>query len=194
VGYGEDEGSAIGVVDAVTNKRLDDAGKLDSHPESFQIESSGPRIFVNIASKQKIAVIDRQTHKVIDWQIGNLKANFPMALDEADRRLFIGTRKPSRLGIIDTTTGRLIASLQAAGDMDDLYYDESRKRIYIPGGEGFLSVYEQRDPDHYEMLAKIPSAIGARTGVWFAKRDRLYLAVPGRASQGAEVWVYEAQD
>jgi DNA-binding beta-propeller fold protein YncE len=194
VGYGEDEKSAIGVVDAVTNKRMDDAGKLDSHPESFQIELSGPRIFVNIASKQKIAVIDRQTHKVTDWQIGTLKANFPMALDEADHRLFIGTRKPSRLGVLDTGTGKLVATLPAAGDMDDLYYDDSRKRIYIPGGEGFLSVYEQRDPDHYEAIAKIPGAIGARTGVWYAKRDRLYIAVPGRANQGAEIWVYEAQD
>jgi DNA-binding beta-propeller fold protein YncE len=194
VGYGEDEGSAIGVIDAVTNKRLEDAGKLDSHPESFQVEQSGSRIFVNIASKNKIAVIDRKTHKVTDWTIGNLKANFPMALDEADHRLFIGTRKPSRLGVIDTTTGKVVASLVAAGDMDDLYYDDSRKRIYIPGGEGFISVYEQTDPDHYKSIGKIQGAIGARTGVWYAKRDRLYIAVPGRANQGAEIWVYEAQD
>jgi DNA-binding beta-propeller fold protein YncE len=194
VGYGEDEKSAIGVVDAVTNKRLDDAGKLDSHPESFQIELSGSRIFVNIASKQKIAIIDRKTHQVTDWEIGNLKANFPMALDEADHRIFIGTRKPSRLGVIDTTSGKLVTSLPAAGDMDDLYYDDSRKRIYIPGGEGFISVYEQSDPDHYKVLAKIQGAVGARTGVWYAKRDRLYVAVPGRANQGAEIWVYEAQD
>jgi len=194
VGYGEDESSAIGVVDALTNKRLDDAGKLDSHPESFQLELSGSRIFVNIASKQKIAVIDRKNHQVTDWQIGNLKANFPMALDEADHRLFIGTRKPSRLGVIDTTTGKVVASLPAVGDMDDLYYDDSRKRIYIPGGEGFISVYEQSDPEHYKVIGKITCAIGARTGVWYAKRDRLYVAVPGRANQGAEIWVYEAQD
>src|SRR5207247_751998 len=105
-----------------------------------------------------------------------------------------GTRKPSRLVVIDTMTGRLVANLPAAGDMDDLYYDDSRKRIYIPGGEGFLSVYEQSDPDHYKVIGKISAAIGARTGVWYAKRDRLYIAVPGRANQGAELWVYEAQD
>jgi len=139
-------------------------------------------------------VIDRKTHKVTDWPIGNLKANFPMALDEGDHRLFIGTRKPSRLGVIDTTTGKVVASLPAAGDMDDLYYDDSRKRIYIPGGEGFISVYEQTDPDHYQQIGKIQGAIGARTGVWYAKRDRLYVAVPGRANQGAEIWVFEAQD
>jgi DNA-binding beta-propeller fold protein YncE len=194
VGYGEDETSAIGVVDATTNKRLDDAGKLDSHPESFQLEASGPRIFVNVASKQKVAVIDRNSHKVTDWAIPGLKANFPMALDEADHRLFIGTRKPGRLAVLDTNSGKVVANLPCAGDMDDLYFDSERKRIYVPGGEGFISVFQQTDPDHYETLARIPSAIGARTGFWYAKRDRVYLAVPGRANQGAEIWVFEAQD
>jgi hypothetical protein len=194
VGYGEDSGSAIGVVDAVTNKRLDDAGKLDGHPESFQLEMSGPKIFVNIASKEKISVIDRNTKKVMDWPLGGLRANFPMALDEAAHRLFIGTRKPSRLAVHDTTTGKIVANLPCAGDMDDLFYDTGRKRIYVPGGEGFISVFQQHDPDHYESMGRIPSAVGARTGLWYEKRDRLYLAVPGRANQGAELWVYEAQD
>ena len=194
VGYGEDEKSAIGVVDAATNQRLEDAGKLDAHPESFQLESPGSKIYVNIASKEKIAVIDRKTHQVKDWHLTGLKANFPMALDQAEHRLFIGTRKPSRLAAFDTDTGKIVANLTSAGDMDDLYYDDSRKRVYVPGGEGFISVFEQKDADHYDEMAKIPSAIGARTGVWYGKRDRLYLAVPGRANQGAEVWVYEAQD
>ncbi len=194
VGYGEDNESAIGVVDAAASKRLDDAGKLDSHPESFQLELSGPRIFVNIASKEKISVIDRNTKKVSEWLLPGLKANFPMALDETDHRLFIGTRKPARLAVIDTASGKVIVNIPCAGDMDDLYYDTSRKRIYVPGGEGFISVFQQNNPDHYESMGKIPSAVGARTGLWYEKRDRLYLAVPGRANQGAELWVYEAQD
>jgi len=194
VGYGEDNESAIGVVDAATNKRLDDAAKLDAHPESFQLEQSGPNIFVNIADKQKISVIDRKTKNVSDWSLPGLKANFPMALDEADHRLFIGTRKPARFIAIDTANGKIVANLPCAGDMDDLYYDTGRKRIYVLGGEGFISVFQQTDPDHYESMGKIPSATGARTGVWYEKRDRLYLAVPGRANQGAELWVYEAQD
>jgi len=194
VGYGEDNESAIGVVDAAASKRLDDAGKLDSHPESFQLELSGPRMFVNIASKEKISVIDRNTKKVSEWLLPGLKANFPMALDETDHRLFIGTRKPARLAVIDTASGKVIVNIPCAGDMDDLYYDTSRKRIYVPGGEGFISVFQQNNPDHYESMGKIPSAVGARTGLWYEKRDRLYLAVPGRANQGAELWVYEAQD
>ena len=194
VGYGEDEKSAIGVVDATSNQRLDDAGKLDSHPESFQVESPGSNIYVNIASKEKVAVINRKTHQVKEWPLTGVKANFPMALDQADHRLFLGTRKPARLVVMDTDTGKIVANVPSAGDMDDLYYDDSRKRVYIPGGEGFISVFEQKDPDHYEEMARIASAIGARTGVWYGKRDRLYLAVPGRANQGAAVWVYEAQD
>jgi DNA-binding beta-propeller fold protein YncE len=194
VGYGEDNESAIGVIDAATNKRLDDAAKLDAHPESFQLEQSGQKIFVNIADKAKISVVDRKTKKVSDWSLPGLRANFPMALDEADHRLFIGTRKPARFVAVDTTNGKIVANIPAAGDMDDLYYDAGRKRVYVLGGEGFISVFQQTDPDHYESMAKIPTATGARTGVWYEKRDRLYLAVPGRANQGAELWVYEAQD
>ena len=191
VGYGEEE-AGIGVIDAATSKRLDDAAKLDAHPESFQLD--GSNIYVNVADKAKISVIDRKTKKVTDWPLSDLKANFPMALDEADHRLFIGTRKPARLVAIDTTNGKIVANLLSAGDMDDLYYDSGRKRIYVLAGEGFISVFQQTDPDHYESMAKIPTTTGARTGVWYEKRDRLYLAVPGRANQGAELWVYEAQD
>jgi DNA-binding beta-propeller fold protein YncE len=194
VGYGEDTESGIGVIDAATDKRLDDAAKLDAHPESFQLEQTGPNIYVNVADKAKISVIDRKTKRVSEWPLSGLKANFPMALDEADHRLFIGTRKPARFVVIDTTNGKIVANLPSAGDMDDLYYDFGRKRIYVLAGEGFISVFQQTDPDHYESMAKIPTTTGARTGVWYEKRDRLYLAVPGRANQGAELWVYEAQD
>lgn len=191
VGYGD---GAIGAVDATNNKRLNVDYKLEEHPESFQLEAKGARIFVNVAAKKHVAVIDRTTGAVTKWELGGAGANFPMALDEANHRLFIGTRKPSRLMVFDTNSGKAVANLPAAGDMDDLFYDAARKRIYIPGGEGFISVYQQNDPDHYEIMAKIPSSIGARTGAFYVQRDRLYLAVPAHASLGAELWVFEAQD
>ena len=77
---------------------------------------------------------------------------------------------------------------------DDVYYDTGRKRIYVPGGEGFISVIQQTDADHYQALAKIPSTIGARTGLWYEKRDRFYLAVPASSKEGAALWVYAPED
>lgn len=194
VGYGGDEGGGIAVVDADTSKRLEDAAKLDAHPESFQIASSKPLIYVNMATKAKIAVIDQSTHKVTDWPLKTGKANYPMALDEADHRLFVVTRKPAQLVVLNLENGSMVASVPCVNDADDLYFDSGRKRLYIPGGEGFISVIRQSDADHYETLARIPTTTGARTGLWYQKRDRFYLAVPASSKQAASLWVYVPED
>src|SRR6266705_704955 len=194
VAFGGDEGGGIAVLDAASGKRLEDAAKLDAHPESFQIATSKPVIYANIATKAKVVLIDRNTHKVTDWPLKNGKSNYPMALDEADHRIFVVTRRPAQLVVIDTDTGAMVASVPCVNDADDVYYDAGRKRIYIPGGEGFLSVIQQTDRDHYQSLAKVPTTIGARTGLWYEKRDRFYLAVPAGSKQGAALWVYAPED
>ena len=194
VAYGGDEEGGLAVIDAVSGKRLEDAAKLDAHPESFQIATSGPVIFANIATKAKVVVIDRATHKVVDWPLKTGKANYPMALDEADHRVFEVTRKPAQLVVLDSESGAMVGSVPCVNDADDLYYDAGRKRIYVPGGEGFISVIQQTDPDHYRLLAKILTTVGARTGLWYEKRDRFYLAVPASSKQAAALWVYAPED
>jgi DNA-binding beta-propeller fold protein YncE len=194
VAYGGDEQGGIAVIDGATGKRLDDAAGLDAHPESFQIAHSKPVIYANIASKAKVVMIDRATHKVTEWPLKSGKANYPMALDEADHRLFVVTRKPAQLVVLDTDSGATIASVPCVADSDDVYYDAARKRIYAPGGEGFLSIIQQTDADHYQTLARVPTTVGARTGLWYEKRDRFYLAVPASSKQGAALWVYAPQD
>jgi hypothetical protein len=191
LGYGE---GAIAVIDPVTNKRLSTEYKFEGHPEGFQLETKGPRIFVNVADTKNIQVIDRRTGKVVSWALPNgHSANFPMVLDEADRRVFVGTRKPSRLTVLDMDSGKVVASLPTAADMDDMFYDTGRKRIYVAGGEGFLGVVQQVDADHYTDMGKFPTAIGARTGVWYEKRDRIYIAAPPSGTLGARLLVFEAQ-
>jgi len=197
VGYGDDETAAIGAVDATTSTRTEEEYKLGAHPESFQFETSGPNIYVNVPDLGQIAVINRTAKTIARWPL-DLKHNFPMALDEADHRLFVGTREPARLAVFDTNTGHMIAALPSVQDADDLYYDAARKRIYMPGGEGFVYVFQQKDSDHYDRLAKIPTALGARTAGYFGKGkknfDRFFLAVPARAGRGAELWIYTVQD
>ena len=197
VGYGEDETGALGTVDAKTNGRLDEEYKLGAHPESFQLETAGPNIYVNLPDLKQIAVIDRKTRAVTRWPM-KLEHNFPMALDEANHRLFVATHEPARLAVIDTTSGHSVATLPCVQDADDVYYDSGRKRVYVPGGEGYISVFQQVDPDHYRLLAKVPSTLGARTAGYFGKGrkgfDRFFLAVPARADHGAEMWIYTVQD
>lgn len=197
VGYGDGDESAIGVFDATTNKRLEGEFKVAAHPESFQLEEKGPKIFVNLASISQIAVIDRNTRKIQNWKLEEAGTNFPMALDEAHRRMFVAARKPARLLVLDMDTGKEIASLPGAIDTDDMSYDSDRKRIYVTSGEGFIFVYQQIDPDRYQRIAKIPTAVGARTSAYtgqVGKHNSFYLAVPARANRGAELWVYETRD
>src|SRR5215471_16397567 len=194
VGYGD---GAIGVFDATTNKKIGEDFEVGAHPESFQLEENGPRIFVNLASISQIAVIDRNTRKIEKWKLQSAGTNFPMSLDESHRRLFVAARKPARLLVLDMDTGKEIASLPGAIDTDDMSYDSDRKRIYVTSGEGFIFVYQQIDPDRYQRIAKIPTTIGARTSVYtgqVGKHNSFYLAIPARADRGAELWVYETRD
>jgi hypothetical protein len=197
VGYGNEKTGAIGIVDAVTNTRLDDEFKLGAHPESFQLSASSPNIYVNLPDLKQIAVINRNKHSIVRWTLTS-ESNFPMALDEPDQRLFVATRSPAQLAVFDTSSGRLVAALPTVQDSDDLYYDSARKRVYVCGGEGYIGVFQQGAADNYKILAKVQTAIGARTAGYFGKGrkgfDRFYLAVPARADHGAEVWIYTVQD
>ncbi len=197
VGYGDDEAGAIGVVDATSNKRLPTEFRLGAHPESFQLETSGPNLYVNLPDLKQIAAVNRKTGHISHWPVP-FDSNFPMALDEADHRVFVATRSPARMAVFDTASGKMIAALPCVQGSDDLFYDPARKRIYVTGGEGFISVFQQRDPDRYEALAQVPTAIGARTSGYFGKGhkgfDLFYVAVPARAGADAEILVFTLQD
>jgi hypothetical protein len=152
VGYGDEKTGAIGMVDAAANKRLDDEFKLGAHPESFQLSASGPNIYVNLPDLKQIAVINRSAHSIVRWPL-TFESNFPMALDEADHRLFVATRVPPRLAVFDTSLGHLVAALPTVQDSDDLYYESARKRVYVCGDEGCISVFQQEGADHYKLRA-----------------------------------------
>ncbi len=189
VGYGS---GGLGIIDAASGDQLSTI-KLEGHPESFQLEKSGPRIFVNIPTSQKIVIVDREKRATATvWTTSDATANFPMALDETHHRLFVGFRKPAKLTVFDTESGKVVTNLDSPGDADDIFYDGTRQRIYISGGDGFIGIIQQRDADQYKTLTKIPTASGARTSLFVPELRRLYLAVPHRGAQTAEVRVYEA--
>ena len=189
VGYGS---GALGALNQDGAKLAE--VKLDAHPESFQLETKGPRIFVNLPGSQKIAVVDRKAGKVIaSWNTGGPQANYPMAFDEADRRLFVVCRNPARMVVLDTSVGKVIATVSVVGDSDDVFYDAARKRIYATGGEGAISVFQQQDPDHYTEIAKIATVKGARTGYFSSDLGRLFVAARRDGSHPAEIRIYQTQ-
>jgi hypothetical protein len=183
VGYGD---GALAVLDAATGKRLGEV-KLDGHPESFQLEPSGTRIFVNVPNAGHVAVIDRVEQRILGKSpLPGAAANFPMALDSDGRRLFIGCRKPPEVVVL-SWAGKRTESQPIHGDTDDLFWDAKRSRLYVSCGEGFLDVLEGAK------RVSIATAAGARTSLYVPQLDRLFLAVPHRGAQRAEIRVYRPE-
>ena len=190
VGFGS---GALASIDPVTATVLG-AAKLAGHPESFQLERLGSRVFVNIPSAAQIAVIDRTSMKVAaTWPVTSAAANFPMALDEANHRVFVGCRRPAKVLVFDTISGKQTGSFEIVGDTDDLFYDAARKRLYVTGGEGYVDVVQDQGGNQFTRLAHLRTAPGARTSLFVAEQGYLYLAVPHRGEQKAEIRVFEAR-
>src|SRR5437867_7060647 len=190
VGFGS---GGIAVVNALDGKQIGSI-KLTAHPEAFELEKNGKRIFVNVPNSRHVAVIDREKGEVIArWQTDLAFGNFPMALDEVNHRLFVGCRLPSKLVVLNTESGDPIAKIDISGDPDDVFYDANRHRIYAICGAGKIDVVEQIDPKTYKTSTKVDTAEGARTGLFVPERDTLFVAVPHRESQQAEIRCYAVE-
>jgi DNA-binding beta-propeller fold protein YncE len=165
--------------------------KLDAHPESFQVEKNGTRIFVNLPDSRKIAVVDRKSKTVIStWKTGQALANFPMSLDEQHHRLFIVCRKPARLLVLNTDNGAVVATIPTVGDCDDVFYDRTAKRLYASGGAGSVSVVEQQSPDRYSEATTVTTRKGARTSFLSPESHTLFVAARQQDSEPAAIYVY----
>lgn len=188
VGYG----SALAMLNTQGAKLLD--VKLEAHPESLQFETdktgATARVFVNVPGANHIAVVDLEKRAVTaTWPVPTA-SNFPMAFDSSRHRLLIATRSPARLIAFDTSTGKVIANLEAVGDADDVFVDGSR--IYVSGGAGFISVVETQKEELKE-VTRVNTAAGARTALFDPTGKRLFIAVPHRGNQAAAIQIFEVQ-
>ena len=186
--------SLISVVDTNSSKKLRDIKINSNHVEAIVLEKGGPRMFCNITGRNAVGVLDRNKSALAaTWPLpaGDTQ-NVAMALDEANHRLFVVTRKPGKLIVLNSDSGKVIADLPAVGFVDDMSYDPKQRRLYLAGDQ-FVDVFEQKDPDHYALLAKIPGSFRAKTGILVPELNRYYLAVPHHEKKDAEVRVYEVQ-
>jgi len=175
VGYGD---GGIGIIDPVKGEKVG-VIPLKGHPESFQLERLGHRIFVNVPTARHIAVIDRQAEKVTaTWPVAGATDSFAMALDEANRRLMSVARHPAETIVYDTDTGKPTARFACVGDCDDIFYDPPTRSLYLSGGEGYADVFRQDDPDHYRLVARIATAKLARTSLLVPELGSYYVAEP----------------
>ena len=145
------------------------------------------------ADHQEVEVADLVTGTVLaHWKVDVCTTNFPMSLDEAHHRLFVGCRIPARLAVFNTETGKIVASPAMVEHSDDLFYDASKGRVYVLG-EGFIDVWQQKDPDHYERIQRVATPADARTGLFVPDLGKLFETIPHHGAQGAQIDVYETK-
>jgi DNA-binding beta-propeller fold protein YncE len=186
VGYGS---GGLAVIDAKAFRKVADI-PLPAHPESFQLDPGGERIFVNLPKVQAIAVVDRAAVKQTEsWPMVTAEGNFPMALNAVTGHVLSVFRNPATLGVFAAKDGSPIASVDICGDADDVFLDAKRRRVYVSCGEGFLDVLDA-DGSEYKRIARIPTIAGARTSLFVPELDRLYLAVRATAEEPASIWMF----
>jgi len=186
IGHGD---GALAIVDAATHRRIASV-PLQGHPESFQLEADTTRIFVNVPNARAIDVVDRSSgKKIASWPTAGRSANFAMALDQARQHVLVAFRRPAELGAFDSADGRLVASIPTCGDVDDVFADAKRDRIYLSCGEGFIDVFAE-DGASYRRTSHIATAGGARTSLFVPELDRLLVAVPARGETPAAIWIF----
>lgn len=184
----------ISIVDTTTGKKLADMKLETNRLESMAIERSGPRLFVNMTGINSIGVVDREKRAVVQtWPVTAGKDNVPLQYDEATHRLFLATRKPSKLVVVNADNGKEVVNLDVADYVDDLAYDAAHHRIYLPGGggDGAVSVVEQRGADDYRVIATVPTKPGAKTARFVPELNKYYVGVPAKDGQPAQILIFD---
>jgi hypothetical protein len=189
VGYGS---GGISIIDASTMKQVASV-PLDGHPESFQLSKKQNRIYINVPDADEIEVADLSSRSIIaKWKNTNASSNFPMALDENNRRLFIGCRRPATLRMVDTQTGKDIQSINCSGDADDVFYYAADSLVFVSAGKGFIDVFKAGK--ELQRINHIETSSGARTSLLLSSQQTFLLAVPARGGNSAAVRTYKISE
>lgn len=184
--------SFVSIVDTTQGAKVGDI-KIDGDTlEAMRIDPSGSRLFVNDPAKNQVAVINRETRKIVAvWPVTMAKKNVAMAFDEAHHRLFLGCRSGA-IVVVNTGTGKEVKALPIGGGVDDLTYAPSTGRIYASCHDA-VYVYREASPNSYESLGSVASGPGGRTSRLVPQLHRFFVAVPGRGAAPARILVYRVE-
>ena len=187
VGYGD---GALAVIDPTTHERIADIA-LKGHPESFQLDPAGIDIFANVPDAREIAVLSRtDKRQVASWPTGDLRANYPLALDGARARVIAIFRRPARIQAFDAHSGRKSGGNGVCGDSDDVFVDAGRNRLYVICGEGYVDAFDASG-DGYSQIGRFKTSGGSRTGLFVPELDRLLVAVRAAPGEAAAIWLVQ---
>lgn len=191
--FGNLDYTSLSIINTDTDEHIGDIKTNFTRLEHMVMESSGPRIFLNITDKGQIAVIDRNKRAIVaTWPITEGQFNVASDLDEGNHRLFVACRSGT-LDVLDTETGKVTVTLPIAKGVDDVVYDPEHKRLYVTCAEGLLDVYQQDDPDHYTLIGKVPTGIMGKNCLLVSSLNRLYVGVPRYGNVESKILVYSVQ-
>ena len=186
----------LSIIDTKSFKHVGDiTGLPGSSNEGMVIDRAGKKLYVNLTGTDEVGIVDLDTGQLVTkWPLPNAHVAHAIVLDEPDHRIFIATRQPAQFIVFNTDTGKVVTSLPCVGVNSDMSFDVSRKRIYVTGSET-ASVFEQRDADHYEHIAEVPTAYRAKSSIFVPDLKRLYVAVSGKGKPDAKLalQIYEVQ-
>jgi hypothetical protein len=114
-----------------------------------------------------------------------------MALDTADQQVLTVFRQPARLAAWSMAQGGNTRAVETCGDADDVFLDARRQRLYVICGQGYVDVFNRGD---LAQLGRIPTAPGARTGLFAPSADRLFVAARAQDGADATLWIMKPLD
>lgn len=191
--------STVTVIDSTSGEQVAQFTLDGDTLTDFRFESSNPHMYVGEKNKKVIAVIDRNTQKVIEtWPLTLGEGMTHMALDRADHRLFVSCQY-GQLVVFDTQTGKELQALPINQYADDLQYDPAGGRLYVgcAGPKGLnhstVDVIQQIDADHYKSLGQIVTEPGARNMIFVPQISRLFVSVPQHGNADSHILVFKVR-
>jgi DNA-binding beta-propeller fold protein YncE len=163
------------VIDARTGKLLGHVA-LPGRPE-FPVSDGQGHVFDNIESKNELVEIDPRAMKVTaTWPLKDCDSPSGLAIDIAHHRLF-SVCQNKVMAVTDATDGRAIASVPIGAGPDAARYDAQRGLVFSSNGRsGTLTVAQEASPDHYTVLADVPTQPSARTMALDEASGRVFLS------------------
>lgn len=184
----------ISIIDTTRGEKVGDIRLDVNHIEAMALEHSGPRLFVSLTAADSVGVIDREKRALVaKWSYAEEgHANGPMAFDETNHRIFVVSREPNKLIVLDSDSGKVITGVPSIGQSvsDDAVYDPTLKRIYM-AGTPFINIFQQRTVNNYQLLGQVPSSFHTATAIFIPQLNQYYVAVNHHGDTDAVIKVYK---
>ena len=147
--------------------------KLPNGPEFPQADGKG-MVYVNMEEGNDIAVIDSKAMKLDHViKLDGCEGPAPLALDQANRRLFSGCGNKVMI-VTDADTGKVITTVPIGGDPDGIAFDAEKKRIFVANRDKTWTIIDQKDKDSYAVNQTLPIDEYAKTVALDPKTHRLF--------------------